>query len=82
MFRVRAVSHDEESEVSVDLSRLPNTWRRSTFCGSGACIEVAKVDESYMLRDSKDPEGPVLRFTAAEWDAFVAGVRAGEFRFN
>lgn len=31
------------------------------------------------LRDSKDPEGPVLAFTPGEWDAFLAGVRNGEF---
>jgi len=31
------------------------------------------------VRDSKDPDGPILRFTAAEWAAFVEGVAAGEF---
>lgn len=33
------------------------------------------------VRDSKDQGGPVLTFTAAEWDAFVGGVAEdGEFR--
>jgi hypothetical protein len=64
----------------VDLNRLSTDWRRSSFCASGACIEVAKVDQSYvLLRDSKDPDGPVLTFDQDEWDAFVAGIRAGEF---
>jgi hypothetical protein len=31
------------------------------------------------VRDSKDPEGPILRFTAAEWAAFADGMAAGEF---
>ena len=31
------------------------------------------------VRDSKDRDGPVLRFTAHEWGAFLAGVRDGEF---
>jgi len=31
------------------------------------------------LRNSRDPNGPVLVFTAPEWDAFVAGVKLGEF---
>ncbi len=31
------------------------------------------------LRNSRDPDGPVLVFTAGEWDAFVAGVKRGEF---
>jgi hypothetical protein len=76
------IPHEEEGEIRVDLNRPPNAWRRSTFCASGACVEVAKADESYMVRDSKDPEGPVLTFNQGEWDAFVAGVRAGEFTFN
>jgi hypothetical protein len=54
-------------------------WQRSSFCGSNACVEVAKLDGSYVLRDSKQPNGPVLTFDRAEWTAFVAGVNAGEF---
>ncbi len=57
-------------------------WLKSRRCGSGACIEVAKVDTSYVIRDSKDPEGPILAFTQSEWDAFVAGVMAGDFKFD
>jgi hypothetical protein len=66
----------------VNLGYPPYAWRKSTLCGSGSCIEVAKVNESYMVRDSKDPEGPVLEFSRAEWDAFVAGVHAGDFNFD
>jgi hypothetical protein len=36
-------------------------------------------DVLYLMRDTKDPDGPVLAFTAAEWEAFVAGVKDGEF---
>ncbi|RMI41208.1 DUF397 domain-containing protein [Actinomadura harenae] len=31
------------------------------------------------MRSAKDDDGPVLYFTEAEWDAFVAGVKDGEF---
>jgi Domain of unknown function (DUF397) len=31
------------------------------------------------VRDSKNPGGPVLRFTQGEWRAFITGVMAGEF---
>ncbi|WP_327048120.1 DUF397 domain-containing protein [Microbispora sp. NBC_01189] len=34
------------------------------------------------VRDSKDPEGPALLFTPAEWAAFLDGVRAGEFEIG
>lgn len=56
-------------------------WRRSSRCGSTTCIEVAKLDDQYLIRDSKNPETAALKFTEAEWDAFVQGVAAGEFRF-
>jgi hypothetical protein len=55
------------------------SWRS---CGSGACVEVAKIDESYLVRDSKDPDGPTLTFTSIEWEAFVRGVQAGAFQFD
>jgi Domain of unknown function (DUF397) len=63
----------------------PPAWRRSSF-STGAdqtCVEVAITGgdraPEVLLRDSKDPGGPVLRFTAAEWRVFLRGVLAGEF---
>lgn len=44
----------------------------------GNCVEVARV-ELFAVRDSKDPESPILRFTKDEWAAFTHGVKAGEF---
>jgi len=117
------------------------TWRRSTRCSTGACVEVTFIRASACassscvevgcdanlvhVRDSKDPDGPVITYTADEWrehvvdeikgggwlpeytyrtgdgevvvrrnpidrgltftedewDAFVEGVRAGEFDY-
>jgi hypothetical protein len=58
----------------------PAVWRKSTFSNNtGACVEVADLDHGRAVRDSKHPTGPVLSFTATEWRAFTAGVRAGEF---
>lgn len=55
-------------------------WRKATASNNdGNCVEVAHVADLVGVRDSKDRQGPVLRFTAAEWAAFTAGVRAGEF---
>lgn len=55
-------------------------WRKSTRSqANGACVEVAHVGDVVGVRDSKAPEGCVLRFTRAEWSAFVAGVKDGEF---
>ncbi len=62
----------------VDLSQAK--WRKSARSGAnGACVEVAVLDGAVAVRDSKDRTGPVLVFTPAEWEAFVGGVRDGEF---
>jgi predicted secreted Zn-dependent protease len=61
-------------------STMP-TWRKSSKCGTATCVEVAKVGELYLIRDSKNPEEGALAFTEAEWTAFVAGINEGEFRF-
>lgn len=59
-------------------------WRKSTRSGNGGdCVEVAinlaDISGVVGVRDSKDPAGPALVFTATEWQAFVDGVRAHEF---
>jgi hypothetical protein len=61
----------------VDLSRA--TWRTSARSGGNGCVEVGLVDGQIAVRDSKDRRGPVLLFTAHEWEAFLGGARDGEF---
>jgi hypothetical protein len=50
-------------------------------CHSGSgCVGVAALpDGGVAVRDTKTADGPVLTFTADEWDAFLRGVAAGEF---
>ncbi len=69
----------ETKGFSVNLDKAD--WRKSSRSGpySDACVEVAFVDGAIAMRDSKDPVGPALIFTPAEWDAFVAGAKDGEF---
>lgn len=54
-------------------------WRKSQASGTGNCVQVAVRDDQVVVRDSKDPDGPILTFTATEWDCFLVGVREGEF---
>ena len=51
-------------------------WRKSRASGSGgACVEVALTGRSTLVRDSKDPSGPILSFSPLTWTCFVADVR-------
>jgi hypothetical protein len=56
-------------------------WIKSSLSlAQGSCVEVASLpDGGVGIRDSKDPSGPVLRFTPDEWRAFLGGARDGEF---
>lgn len=57
-------------------------WRKSSYSGGqgGDCVEVADgVPGLVPVRDSKDPSGPALAFTASSWSAFLADVKAGRF---
>ena len=56
-------------------------WRKSGRSHlADACVEVADSGgEHVLVRQSTDPDGPVLTFTRGEWDAFVAGAKDGDF---
>lgn len=63
----------------IDLGSIE--WRKSSFSnGSGGmCVEVGRLEHGgALLRDSKQPDGPVLAFSANEWDKHLRGVWAGE----
>lgn len=54
-------------------------WRKSTrSTGQSNCIEVLCLDERVLVRDSKDPLGPVLSASNAAWRTFLAVVTDGE----
>lgn len=56
------------------------SFRRSTFCGPTACVEVAVGPSRVLVRDGKRGAASLcFEFTADEWSAFLAGVKAGEF---
>ena len=67
-----------------DLSRA--TWRKSSYSNGsgGSCVEIAVLtptsdnEHAIAVRDSKDPQGPALTFTARQWRDFTAAIKAHE----
>ncbi|WP_063729000.1 DUF397 domain-containing protein [Streptomyces sp. RTd22] len=63
---------------ALDLSEV--TWVSAPGADPEDRLEVAHLPNGAVaLRNPADPDGTVLRYTAAEWEAFVLGVRDGEF---
>jgi hypothetical protein len=55
-------------------------WRKSSYsANNSACVEISERPETIALRDSKDPEGPIIEVARADWRAFVDAVKRGEF---
>lgn len=68
-----------EAVVTMDPWRVALVWRKSSYSTLNGCVEVAMVDNQVAVRSSRDPQGPILQFTADEWKAFLKGVWGGEF---
>ncbi len=64
--------------MTVDLSGAH--WFKSSRSGASKnCVEVAFLSDAGVgVRDSKDPFGPALIFTAAEWSSFTAAATRGD----
>jgi hypothetical protein len=54
-------------------------WRKSSESFNGDCVEVAPLHDGIVVRDSKNPDGAVLKFSRREWQAFIRGAKSGEF---
>ena len=60
---------------AADYSHL--NWRISSRSGGSNCVEIAFTSESVLLRDSKDPDGPILTLTRSEWTALIDDLTSG-----
>lgn len=66
---------DEEARLLSPGSRV----HVSVISGTSAAPHKADEHTLYVMRNAADPEGNRLYFTEAEWEAFVKGVKDGEF---
>ena len=59
---------------------LTTKWTKATASNSGGnCVQARRTSGGVEVSDSKEPAGPVLSYTDAEWTAFLDGARKGEF---
>ena len=67
-----------ETGGHVSLAQVPEAvWHTSTRSGTNAdCVEVAELAQVIAVRDSKDPDGPVLAFPRTAWSSFLATLDA------
>jgi hypothetical protein len=65
----------------VDTPTPGSPWVKSSLSfANGNCVEVAGLTDGEIgVRNSREKDGAVLRFTSDEWHAFLGGVRNGEF---
>ncbi len=65
-----------------DSAKRHISWRSARRCGNVTCVEVAKVGNSFLVRDSKNPQQRPLQFSIEEWAHFADAVKSGEFDFR
>lgn len=55
-------------------------WRKSSFSGEQTnCVEFRRTGDGVQVRNSKRPDAGTIDYTTSEWQAFIAGVKNGEF---
>ncbi|TDB96623.1 DUF397 domain-containing protein [Actinomadura sp. 7K534] len=61
-----------------DCVEVGGLWRKSSHSdhSGGECVEVADLAPMVGVRDSKDPDGPKLAFSASAWSAFTRSVKS------
>jgi hypothetical protein len=58
-----------------DVSPATVRWRKSSYSNAlGECVEVGATSTMIAVRDSKDPDGPILTFSAPTWETFLATI--------
>lgn len=68
--------------TSVELGAKEIAWRKSRrSVGNGACVEITPVNGTISVRDSKNPGGLVLAYTAGTWRSFVREAKTGDFDY-
>ncbi len=55
------------------------TWHTALSCDGGTCVQVAADQNTILIRNSQQPDGPLIEYTSEEWLEFVSGIKNGDF---
>jgi hypothetical protein len=73
-------SVEKRKMVLSPAERAELSWLKAqSSTANGQCVELASAAAGIAIRDSKDPDGPILVYTHSEFQAFLDGARNGEF---
>lgn len=63
--------------VMDETQRSSAVWHKSSrsMSGNNECVEVRRASRLVQVRDSKDPDGSILCFTADSWAAFIDQIK-------
>jgi len=53
-------------------------WRTSSRCNGGSCVAMAIRDDAILVRNTSDPEGPIIAVSPAAWRDLIAGIKRAE----
>jgi predicted secreted Zn-dependent protease len=54
-------------------------WHTALNCDGGTCVQVAADQNAILIRNSRQPDGPLVEYTPEEWHEFVSGIKKGDF---
>jgi hypothetical protein len=59
---------------------LSRDWAKSSYStpNGGNCVQARDTGRAVQVRDSKNPDGAVLIFGAAQWAAFTTAIKHGQ----
>jgi hypothetical protein len=65
--------------MSAQPAQCPLVWRKShASADQGACVEIAFSRSSVLVRDSRNPVGPILIVAAGHWHALLEQIKSNK----
>jgi len=62
-----------------DIQSNSTGWKKSSRSAQGDCVEVNLSGDEVLIRDTKDRQGLVISVSTEAWQAFLDGIRDGQF---